>query len=174
MMFFQFISPMLLRMLLLFADPFLHDPPTHTWADLEDGAIVKASRYGGPKDGRWGGQAMACAPDYRIAEGMHVVANRTLPCGTIVAFQSVRTGRQTIGVVMDRGPFGAIGPDGKWFPKVGKRKHEPGVHRGEFDLAYSLYDELGLKGIAPVRYKIVYRPKKPVKIRPVKKERRPS
>ncbi len=172
---FQYFSPLFLRLILLFADPFLHDPPKLTWANLKNAPVVKASRYGDPRDGRHGGRnPVACAPDYRIEEGMHVIAHRTLPCGTIIAVESVRTGRQTIGVVMDRGPFGAYShADGKWFAKVGKKKHIPGDYRGEFDLAYSMFYELGLKGISPVRYKIIYRPKKPVKIRPQHKERNP-
>lgn len=167
------VAPTLLRLMLVLASPFLGTGAGHleTRAPARSPDIVgRASRYGGPSDGRWGGAALACAPDYHVERGYHVCAHRTLPCGTVLAVQAVSTRKTTWCRVMDRGPFGALDPDGVWFPKVGKHRELPGVYRGEIDMAFSAYNELGLKGIGAVRIWKLWVPKgrrNPYKIRPV-------
>src|SRR5262245_4518398 len=45
------------------------------------------------------------------------VAHRTLPCGTALRIVNLRTGRAAHAVVLDRGPYGALLPNGRWVVK---------------------------------------------------------
>ncbi|KKN20756.1 hypothetical protein LCGC14_0932220 [marine sediment metagenome] len=53
------------------------------------------------------------------------VAHRTLPFGTIVEITLPRTGKTTTATVIDRGPFGRVDKNGKWYSGASfYRKHK--------------------------------------------------
>lgn len=177
-MFFGSLGPLIVSLLIqwlgVFADPMLREPPgiveAPTRAPFQVG---KATRFGGSTDKKWGHQALACAPDYHTDETMFVCAHRTLSCGTVILIESVRTGRTSLCRVMDRGPFGAKGDDGVWFPKVGRHRDREGAFRGILDMTPAVVHALGLTGgLAQVRIWRVWVPKKPMRIR-VKRPDRP-
>jgi len=172
---FSYFAPVIVSLVLqwfqLINDPFLYNPPAVRAPDTAP-VVTRASRYGGPKDGRWGGAALAAAPDHHIEAGMHVCAHRTLKFGTILVVQSVRTRRTTLCRVMDRGPYGAIDANGVWHVEI---RLQPGSRRrGDLDLAFTAYNAIGLKGIAPVRFWEAYAPEKPMRIRPKRRGSRPA
>ena len=51
---------------------------------------------------------LACAPSRVIDDRSFVVAHPSLPCRSRVWLYNPRTGRATVGVVMDRGPVHAL------------------------------------------------------------------
>jgi hypothetical protein len=109
-----------------------------------------ATRYGDPGD-RMAGPHLSCTHK-KLAPGQLVCAHRTLPCGTVVMLENPRTGRFAVCEVLDRGPFGAILPDGGWGVKI--RASEPGSWRGLIDLAPAVAQALSHNGRERVR--IVY------------------
>lgn len=175
------LGPLIISLLVqwfgVFTDPLLREPPgiveAPERAPFQEG---KATRFGGQHDSQWGGQALACAPDYHTDESMFVCAHRQLPCGTVILIESVRTKKTSLCRVMDRGPFGAKGDDGVWFPKVGRHKQRTGVFRGILDMTPAVVHALGLTGgLAQVRIWRVWVPKKPMRIRVKRRDRpRPS
>jgi hypothetical protein len=111
------------------------------------GEVGLSSRYGDPGD-RLAGRHLSCTHQ-KMQPGQLVCAHRTLPCGSVVMLHNPRTGRLAMCEVLDRGPFGAVLPDGKWGVKI--RKAEPGVWRGIIDLAPAVAEALGHNGLEPVR-----------------------
>lgn len=138
-------------------------------------ASTRATRYGDPGDKLAGGRPAcwrrclewsdsgACvrrftAESYRVARP-RMIANRWLPCGSIVAIRRVscsRTvpgacaamGRVALGVVLDRGPFGQAArlPGDARRPVLGhgKRSARHAVWRGDLDLSPGVADSLSL------------------------------
>lgn len=100
---------------------------------------VRATRFGYVGD-RWAGRSLRCLGRPMVAADM-VIAHRTLPCGTLVRVTSRRTGRSVVAVVADRGPYGAVLPDGTWTIK--RRRADPGVWRGGADLSTAVVEALG-------------------------------
>ncbi len=106
-----------------------------------------ASVYYNGHDGKHAGGGLACL--WKHPKGNHVdptlrfVAHRTWPCGTVVEVYLPRTGKNTLAVVQDRGPYGAV-HEGKWVLKV--RRSDPGVHRGIVDLSPGTAEALGHNG----------------------------
>jgi rare lipoprotein A (peptidoglycan hydrolase) len=109
-----------------------------------------ATRYGDPGD-RLGQQRLSCT-NKRMLPGQLVCAHRTLPCGSVVVLENPRNGQLALCQVLDRGPFGAILPDGGWGVKI--RRSEPGAWRGLIDLSPAVAKALGHNGRERVR--IVY------------------
>lgn len=101
-----------------------------------------ATRFGDPDD-RLAGEHLSCM-HRRVLPDDWVCAHRTLPCGTIVLLHNPRTNQIAACEVLDRGPFGAILPNGKWGVKI--RHHEPGQWRGIIDLAPAVAQALGHNG----------------------------
>ncbi len=146
-------------------DPFLRAPIPAELARPARGPdlVGVASRYGGPRDSRWGGAALACAPATHTDLQMHVCAHRRLPCGTMLQLENPRNGKRSFCRVMDRGPFGALDENGTWHVEV---KLVPGHRRrGDFDLTPAVFAELGAKGLSTVRAWIRYRPARPLRFR---------
>src|SRR5207248_2026344 len=77
-----------------------------------------------------------------------VCAHRTLPCGSVVMIHNPRTQRLAVCEVLDRGPFGALLPDGQWVMKF--RKHAPGDWRGIIDLSPAVAEALAFNGREPL------------------------
>ena len=89
------------------------------------------------------------------------IAHRYWKMGSDVAVQNVRTGRVAYGKVLDRGPYGALTPEGKvWFPgkalRTGRKTRrklpkELGRWRGCADLTPALARAIGHDGMDRVR-----------------------
>ncbi|MCS6913066.1 MAG: septal ring lytic transglycosylase RlpA family protein [Myxococcales bacterium] len=101
-----------------------------------------ATRFGGREDMLAGG-VMACT-GRPMAPGERVCAHRTLPCGTVLLLQSLRTRKVAVCVVADRGPFGATLPNGELVLKL--RASEEGRWRGLVDLSPAVAAALELSG----------------------------
>lgn len=101
-----------------------------------------ATRFGDPGDLLTGAH-LSCTHQ-RLQPGQLVCAHRTLPCGSVVMLQNPRTNRVAVCEVLDRGPFGAILPDGHWGVKI--HANEPGKWRGLIDLAPSVATALDHNG----------------------------
>ena len=78
-----------------------------------------------------------------------VCAHRTLPCGTALLVQNVRTQRVVPCLVLDRGPYGALLPNGQFVIK--KKRRQQGTWRAVVDLAPQVAALLGITGVEPVR-----------------------
>lgn len=101
-----------------------------------------ATSFGGAADALAGG-AMACNGRYMKTTD-RICAHRTLPCGTVVLVQSLRTRKVASCVVMDRGPYGAELPNGDIVLKV--KASEEGTWRGVIDLSPAVATSIGLTG----------------------------
>jgi hypothetical protein len=106
-----------------------------------------ATRFGYPGD-KWAGGAAVYLK--RPVAGHDVgVAHRSLPLGSRVLVHNLESGRFAVGLVIDRGPYGAIDEDGEWALKL--KKSDPGKWRGCLDLTPSLADKLEHDGYGRVR-----------------------
>ena len=101
-----------------------------------------ATEFGSKEDMLAGG-TMACT-GHHMQPGDLVCAHRTLPCGTVLLIQSLRTKKVASCVIADRGPYGATLPNGEIVLKI--RKNEEGVWRGLVDLSPRVADLLDLSG----------------------------
>lgn len=106
-----------------------------------------AAIYGQPGDTMAGGP-LACSGQ-PLHKGDLVCAHRTLPCGTNVLVQSLRSQRFATCRVLDRGPFGARLPTGKFVIK--KRADQPGRWRAIVDMTPDVAKTLHAHDIEPVR-----------------------
>lgn len=104
------------------------------------------------KNDKWMGGASVCL--WRVVLPTdHVIAHRTLPCGTTVFIYNPKTRLSTTAVVGDHGPYGACLDSGwrKGTPcrhwTVKKRESDPGVWRGGFDFTPSVAKAIGQVGI---------------------------
>jgi len=78
------------------------------------------------------------------------VAHRTLALGSWVIVENPKTGDREVLRVIDRGPWGKLAPDGKWF--VDTTRKAPGTYRGCLDLTYPAGVLLHHSGRQRVRY----------------------
>jgi hypothetical protein len=106
-----------------------------------------ATRFGDPMD-FLSGSHLKCTQG-KMQDGQMVCAHRTLPCGTVVMLENVRTGRFAVCQVLDRGPYGANLPNGHIGLKT--RAREPGTWRGVVDLSPAVASALNLNGRERVR-----------------------
>lgn len=70
-----------------------------------------------------------------------LVAHRSLPCGTVVVIENMRTGALVAARVLDRGPYGAV-LDGQWRVKI--RARDPGTWRGILDMSPEVAKRVGI------------------------------
>lgn len=91
----------------------------------------------------WAGRELRCTHE-KLPTNQMVCAHRTLPCGTVVLVENVRTRRFAPCRVLDRGPFGATLPGGQVVLKTDRR--QPGIWRGLIDLSPSVASALGFNG----------------------------
>lgn len=124
----------------------------------------RAAVYGHVGD-RHAGGPLACTGQ-RLRPRDLVCAHRTLPCGTAVIVRSERTQRVATCLVLDRGPYGAQLPGGKFVIKT--RAEQRGTWRGVVDLSPGVAEMLGVHDTEPVML-IYARPPKPA--RPPRPER---
>lgn len=102
---------------------------------------------------------------YGFTKKDYTFAHRTWPCGTRAYVVHLKTGRRVLGVVADRGPYGARGLKQKgsiyckksgekgWCVKLPRRRsgpEMPGVWRGVADLSVSLRRALKHNGYTRV------------------------
>lgn len=121
------------------------------WALLGTPALVTepglSGVYGYPGDDLAGGP-LACTGKALQPTDL-VCAHRTLPCGTTVLVENVRTKKIVACQVLDRGPYGARLPGGRFVIK--KRARQPGTWRAVVDLSPAVARKLGVSGVEPVR-----------------------
>lgn len=160
------LLPLLVRVIVALADPFLSGlpPTTPPVPGRAADEVGRASTYGRADDSH--GQAhLACAPEHRIDADDHVCAHRSLRCGTLLLLE--HEGRTTVCRVMDRGPFGKHDAAGRWFNGARERERA-GTWVGILDLAPAVRAELapGNGGKLLVNAWIVAVPPRPLKVLP--------
>ncbi len=109
-----------------------------------------AAVYGYPGDHLTGGP-LACTGKVLGAHD-RVCAHRTLPCGTALLIQSMRSQRLATCQVLDRGPYGARLPGGRFVIKTDPKAR--GTWRAVVDLSPAVARMLGVSTSEPVR--IIY------------------
>jgi hypothetical protein len=97
---------------------------------------------------RLAGGPLACTQK-TLALHEAVCAHRTLPCGTTLLVQSLRTGRVASCKVLDRGPYGARLPSGRFVIKTST--HAKGQWRGVLDMSPAVAAKFGVSTSEPVR-----------------------
>jgi len=104
------------------------------------------------KNDIWAGGASICL--WRTVRPTdHIIAHRTLPCGTTVFIYNPKTKLSTVATVGDHGPYGACldndwkkgTPCQHWTLK--KKDSDPGIWRGGFDFTPSVAKAVGQIGI---------------------------
>lgn len=123
-----------------------------------DGHECNATRFGDPGDKYVGGKAIALGR--RVNQTDIGVAHRTLPMGTVLTICNPRAGKCAVARVVDRGPYGKRGRDGKWHNacpgrqcKEGRRATRRRRWRSCLDLTPALSDRLGHNGFENVVYR---------------------
>jgi rare lipoprotein A (peptidoglycan hydrolase) len=101
-----------------------------------------ATRFGDPGD-PLDGNHLSCTHQ-KMQPGELACAHRTLPCGTVLMLQNPRTRKVAVCEVLDRGPFGAVLPNGDWGIK--RHSDEAGAWRGILDLSPAVADALDFNG----------------------------
>lgn len=102
--------------------------------------------YAGDK---WAGGPLACTGK-PLRPKQAVCAHRTLPCGTFLFLQNQSNRRMALCQVLDRGPFGARLPGGRFVVK--RRKADRGTWQGVVDLSPAVASDLGIvRSVANVR-----------------------
>lgn len=105
------------------------------------------------------------------------IAHREFPLGSLVELLNIRTNRSTVARVIDRGPFGAVGKNGKWKNDVerfrrARRNGEPIPRDGWracVDMTPATAKAIGANGMEPV---FVRRVKRNAENKPHKARRR--
>lgn len=87
------------------------------------------------------------------------IAHRTWPMGSIILVENLRTKKASLAVVLDRGPYGKLDSEGRWF-NARKERSRVGVYRGCADLTPALARALGHNGSDTVRITLLWRRKK--------------
>ncbi len=107
-------------------------------------------------------------------ESWPICASRTIPCGTWVRVRNLRTNKEGVCLIADRGPYGARMPDGKWavmtrirladgtlgwrvrirLPgnswRVETSRKKPGRYLGILDMGPDLSNTIGSDGWDPI------------------------
>lgn len=119
--------------------------------------VCAATIFGYPGDGH-GGRTPTLLTGEPVKATDVGIAHRRWPVGALVVVQSIRTGRAAIAVVIDRGPYGKISPDGQWF-NARKHRKRPGRFRGCVDMTPKLGSLIGFKkrGRGKVRVTLVWK-----------------
>ncbi len=122
-----------------------------------------STQFGHLGDG-YGGRSPTVLTGKPVTDKDIGIAHRTWPMGARVHVRNLRTGKSWIGIVLDRGPYGKVTPDGKWFngaPMFRKRNRgRIGKFRGCADLTPALAKLIGHNGRDRVRITLLKRAKK--------------
>lgn len=112
--------------------------------------ICLSTQFGHAGDG-YGGRSPTILYDRPVSKKDIGIAHRRWPIGSKVLVVNVRTGLEAEAVVLDRGPYGKVDDDGKWFNGRKKKNRErEGEYRGCADLTPRLARLIGHKGLDPV------------------------
>jgi len=117
---------------------------------LSEPQTCQATQFGYPGDKLAGGNALLLKRP--VAPSDLGLAHRKLALGTVVAVQNPRTGKIAVGLVIDRGPYGAV-HEGEWAIKL--KRNDPGTWRGCADLTPALGKAIGHNGREAVRLWVV-------------------
>lgn len=110
---------------------------------------------------RWNNGKFACGGRWKDPN-RPVCAHRWIPCHTWIEVENTKNGSTAWCEVMDRGPYGALTPEGQW---VLKRPRDPKTKlarwRGIIDLSPSVSKAIGTNGWARVKIRSWHRKKYP-------------
>lgn len=98
--------------------------------------VCLSTQFGHLGDGH-GGRTPTVLTKQPVTDKDVGIAHRTWPMGSVVLVENLRTGRAVFARVIDRGPYGKLSPDGRWFNARKKRKKK-GKFRGCADLTPAL------------------------------------
>ena len=106
--------------------------------------ICLSTQFGHPGDG-YGGRTPTVYHGRPVQPGDVGIAHRTWPMGAWVLVRNVRTGKAALARVIDRGPYGKIDSEGRWFNSRyrGKTIKRKGTYRGCADLTPALVKLIG-------------------------------
>lgn len=106
--------------------------------------LCLSTQFGHPGDG-YGGRTPTVYHKRPVEKNDVGIAHRTWPIGAMVRITNIRTGKSAKVRVIDRGPYGKIGPNGRWFNsrRKGKAVKREGKYRGCADLTPKLVRMLG-------------------------------
>lgn len=111
---------------------------------------------------KWVGGPSPCLGRVVVATD-NVIAHRDLKCHTRVLLYNHRTKREHVATVGDHGPYGACIKEGwivgtpcpKGFWRVKKRRGDPGIWRGAFDLTPHVASKLKHNGFEVITLRVL-------------------
>ena len=106
--------------------------------------ICLSTQFGHAGDG-YGGRTPTIYYDRPVSAQDMGIAHREFPIGATVRVTNLRTGKTSRALVIDRGPYGKLGPKGEWFNGRKHRKRK-GEWRGCADLTPRLARAIGHNG----------------------------
>ena len=111
--------------------------------------ICLSTIFGYPGDGH-GGRSPTVLYKRPVSATDMGIAHRTWPMGARIRVTNLRTKLSAEGVVLDRGPWGKLDKDGRWF---NSRRHRGrlGKFRGCADLTPAIAKAIGHDGLDRVR-----------------------
>lgn len=122
--------------------------------------VCSSTQFGHAGDG-YGGRTPTVLTGKPVTAADIGIAHRTWPMGARVRVTNLRTGLTYVGVILDRGPYGKLTPDGKWFngaPMFRERnKGRIGKFRGCADLTPTLAKLIKHNGRDRVRITLLSR-----------------
>ena len=115
--------------------------------------ICMSTIFGQPGDG-YGGRTPTVLYKRPVSVTDMGVAHRTWPMGASIRITNLRTKKSAYGVVLDRGPYGKVDADGKWFNSR-RERNRIGEYRGCADLTPALAKAIGHNGRDRVRITLI-------------------
>lgn len=103
--------------------------------------VCLATQFGHPGDGH-GGRTPTILTKKPVTPSDIGIAHRTWPIGSVVLVANIRTNKSVLAVVIDRGPYGKLDAQGRWFNARKERSRE-GAYRGCADLTPRLAKLIG-------------------------------
>ncbi len=121
--------------------------------------VCSSTIFGYESEGRHGSTTVLTGK--RVTAADIGIAHRTWPMGARVHVKNLRTGLSWIAIVLDRGPYGKLTPEGKWFngaPMFKERNRgRVGKFRGCADLTPTLAKLIRHNGRDRVRITLLRR-----------------
>lgn len=119
------------------------------------------------KGDKWAGGKSKCL-GRQVLPTDNVIAHRKWRCGTWVLLYNPRTERETIARIGDHGPYGACIKEGwvvgmpcpKEYWRVKRKREDPGVWKGAFDLTDHVAENLGHNGFEPITLRVIHKPRR--------------
>lgn len=117
--------------------------------------ICMSTIFGYPGDGH-GGRTPTVLYGRPVSPSDMGIAHRTWPMGARIRITNLRTKLSSFGVILDRGPYGKLDKDGRWFNSR-RYRSRAGKYRGCADLTPALAKAIGHDGRDRVRLKLLRR-----------------